>query len=174
MGTAATTLPASNRMHMKSGPTLSHQQRVDLCAEVTNQEFVESPKATGDDKAPGIDGFNAVFFKKAWDIISIQIIDAVKEFFSTGKLYKAINCTTVTLKVMPYIICEAQAGFIPGRKIAENVILAHELVKSYTRAQISPRCMIKIDLQKAYDLVEWIFLQQVMEELRFLTGLLDG
>ncbi|XP_075077303.1 uncharacterized protein LOC142164039 [Nicotiana tabacum] len=50
----------------------------------------------------GIDGFNAVFFKKAWDIINIQIIDVVKEFFSTGKLYKAINCTIVTLvpKVM--------------------------------------------------------------------------
>ncbi|XP_070043632.1 uncharacterized protein [Nicotiana tomentosiformis] len=163
--------------------------KVDLCAEVTNQEIVESLKAIGDDKAQDIDGFNAVFFKKAWDIINIQIIDAVKEFFSIGKLYKAINCTTVTLvpkvnkpttvkeyrpiaccsilykiiskilasrlqKVMPYIICEAQAGFIPGRKIANNAILAHELVKSYTRSQISPRCMIKIDLQKAYDSVE--------------------
>ncbi|XP_070010429.1 secreted RxLR effector protein 78-like [Nicotiana sylvestris] len=68
---------------------------------------------------------------------------------------------------MPCIICETQAGFIPGRKIVDNIILAHELVKSYTKAQISPRCMIKIDLQKAYDSVEWIFLQHVMEELRF-------
>ncbi|XP_075076334.1 secreted RxLR effector protein 78-like [Nicotiana tabacum] len=68
---------------------------------------------------------------------------------------------------MSFIIYEAQAGFIHGRKIADNVILAHELVKSYTRAQISPKCMIKIDLQKAYDSVEWIVPQQVMEELGF-------
>ncbi|XP_075103818.1 uncharacterized protein LOC107791096 [Nicotiana tabacum] len=54
-------------------------------------------------------------------------------------------------KVMSFIIGKAQAGFIPGRKFADNIILAHELVKSYTRAQISPRCMIKIDFQKAYD-----------------------
>nr|XP_009786491.1 PREDICTED: uncharacterized protein LOC104234592 [Nicotiana sylvestris]XP_016445207.1 PREDICTED: uncharacterized protein LOC107770414 [Nicotiana tabacum] len=85
---------------------------MELCAEVTDQEILESLKAIGDDKAPGIDGYNA-------------------------------------------------------GKIADNVILAHELVKSYTRAQISPRCMVKIDLQKAYDSVEWIFLQQVMEEIGF-------
>ncbi|XP_019234766.1 PREDICTED: uncharacterized protein LOC109215203 [Nicotiana attenuata] len=156
---------------MKHGTTLSHQQRVDLCAEVTNQEIVESLKAIGDDKDPGIDGFN--FFKKAWDIISMQIIDAMKECFSTEKLYKAITVLLLhwclkLQKVIPYIICEAQAGFILCRKIVNNVILSHELVKVLqTRAQISPRCMNKIDLQKAYDSVEWIFLQQVMEDLRF-------
>lgn len=32
-------------------------------------------------------------------------------------------------KVVPSIICEAQAGFIPGRKIGDNIILAHELIK---------------------------------------------
>nr|XP_016453422.1 PREDICTED: uncharacterized protein LOC107777786 [Nicotiana tabacum] len=163
MGTTATTLPAINRIYMKHGPTLSYQQRVDLYTE---------------------------------------IIDVVKEFFTIGKLYKAINCTTITLvpkvnkpttvkeyiliaccsilykmiskilasrlqKVMPYTICEAHASFIHSRKITDNVILAHELVKSYTNAQISPICMIKIDLQKDYDLVEWIFLQQVIKEIRF-------
>nr|XP_033508779.1 uncharacterized protein LOC108943014 [Nicotiana tomentosiformis] len=64
MGTAATTLPAINKTYMKHGPTLSHQQRVDLYTEVTNQVIVGSLKAIGDDKAPGINGFNAVFFKK--------------------------------------------------------------------------------------------------------------
>ncbi|XP_075103819.1 uncharacterized protein LOC142178376 [Nicotiana tabacum] len=84
----ANSLPAINRSYMKNGPTLSHQQRVYLCTEVTNQDIVESIKAIGDDKAPGIDGFNAVFFKRAWDIINNQITDAIKEFFSTGNIYK--------------------------------------------------------------------------------------
>ena len=52
------------------------------------------------------------------------------------------------------IICDSQAGFILGRKIADNIVLAHELVKAYTRKHISPRSMLKIDLQKAYDSVE--------------------
>ena len=69
--------------------------------------------------------------------------------------------------VMPDIICESQAGFIPGRKIADNIILALELVKSYTRKNISPRSMMNIDLQKAYDSVEWSFLEHVMGGLGF-------
>ncbi|WMV24161.1 hypothetical protein MTR67_017546 [Solanum verrucosum] len=63
-------------------------------------------------------------------------------------------------KVMAHIISKAQSGFIPGRKIVDNIILATELVKAYSRQHISPRCMLKIDLQKAYDSVEWSFLEQ--------------
>ena len=138
------------------------------------------------DKAPSLDGYNALFFKHTWKIIKRDVIEAVKSFFTTGKLFKPSNCTLVSLipkvqrpktvkeyspiacctviykiisKVltrrmrdfMPDIICESQAGFIPGRKIADNIILAHELVKTYTRKNISPRSMLKIDLQKAYD-----------------------
>lgn len=40
-------------------------------------------------------------------------------------------------------------------------------MKAYTRKNSSPRCMIKIDLTKAFDSVEWIFLEQVMIELGF-------
>ncbi|XP_070031346.1 uncharacterized protein [Nicotiana tomentosiformis] len=70
-------------------------------------------------------------------------------------------------KVMNHIISDSQAGFIPGRRIADNIILAHELDKSYNMKHISPRCMIKVDLQKAYDSVEWIYLEQVLEGLAF-------
>ncbi|WMV34807.1 hypothetical protein MTR67_028192 [Solanum verrucosum] len=120
---------------------------------------------------------------------------AIKEFFQSGKLYRPVNCTVITLvpknsspvnikeyrpiacctiiykiiakvlasrmqKVMARIISEAQSGFIPGRKIVDNIILATELVKAYSRQHISPRCMLKIDLQKAYDSVEWSYLEQ--------------
>lgn len=56
-------------------------------------------------------------------------------------------------------------------EIADNIILAHELVKTYSRKHVSPRCMIKIDLQKAYDSVKWIYLEQDMMELVFLVHL---
>lgn len=68
---------------------------------------------------------------------------------------------------MNYLIDGAQAGFIPGRKGADNIILAHELIKDYSRKHISPRYMIKVDLQKAYDSVEWSYMIQVMEGLAF-------
>uniref|UniRef100_A0A1S3Y743 Uncharacterized protein n=1 Tax=Nicotiana tabacum TaxID=4097 RepID=A0A1S3Y743_TOBAC len=108
-------------------PDAIKREIVDFYKKVTNQEIIESLKENGDDKARGIDVFNAVFFKKASDIINIQIIDAVKEFFSTGKHYKAINCTTVTLvpkvnkptkvKEFPEVFPEDLPGVPPDREI---------------------------------------------------------
>ncbi|XP_069145533.1 uncharacterized protein [Solanum lycopersicum] len=145
---------------MKRGPTLTKQQRVQLCAAVTKQEIYDGLKSIGNDKAPGIDGYNAFFFKHTWQIIKRDIIEAVQCFFTTGKLYKAFNCTLVSL--IPKVQNPKTAGFIPGRKISDNIVLAHELVEAYTRKHIYPRCMLKIDLQKSYDSVEWGFLEQVV------------
>ncbi|XP_019224291.1 PREDICTED: uncharacterized protein LOC109205978 [Nicotiana attenuata] len=157
MCSIAKSLPAINSLYMANGPTLSQQQKMELCAEVTDQEILESLKAIGDDKAPVIDGYNAVFFKKAWSIISSQVKEAINEFFLTAKMYKPVNCSNIILvpkvskpttvkdyrpiaccsmlykmiskilaarlqKVMPSIICEAQDSFVPGRKIADNVM----------------------------------------------------
>ncbi|XP_019253854.1 PREDICTED: uncharacterized protein LOC109232542 [Nicotiana attenuata] len=74
---------------------------------------------------------------------------------------------------MPCIISEAQAGFIPWRKIADNIILARELVKAYSRKHISPRCMMKVDMMKAYDSVEWVYLEQLLEYLCFPTKFIN-
>jgi hypothetical protein len=51
-----------------------------------------------------------------------------------------------------------QSAFIPFRSIAENVLLAQELVRNYHKDRGQPRCTLKIDLMKAYDSVDWEFL----------------
>lgn len=200
MGTRATELPAVSKLIMRNGPSLTHSQQLQLCVQVTKKEINAPLQAIGYDKAPGVDGYNAVFFKKAWPVIKQDVYGAVMEFFQENRFYKAVNCTSLTLlpkveqpkgvreyrpiacctvlykiiakilaarmqPVMASIIHEAQSGFMPGRKIADNIIMAHELVKAYQRKGISPRMMMKVDLQKAYDSVEWSYLEQVMEFL---------
>ncbi|XP_019252707.1 PREDICTED: uncharacterized protein LOC109231502 [Nicotiana attenuata] len=178
---ATPSLPAVNRLDMRNGPCLSHAQQTELCANVTESEIYDRLNAIGDCKAPRIDGFNALFFKRSLPIIKKDVCEAVKEFFDTGIIDRAINCTTLTLlpkvanqiqyyrliscctvlykliskvitrrmqKVMSHIISDSQAGFIPVRRITDNIILAHKLVKSYNRKHISPRCMIKVDLRR--------------------------
>lgn len=70
-------------------------------------------------------------------------------------------------KVIGEVVNYAQSGFIPHRNISDNIILASELIKGYNQRHISPRCMIKVDLKKAYDSIEWSFLFTVLSELGF-------
>ncbi|XP_075088141.1 secreted RxLR effector protein 78-like [Nicotiana tabacum] len=47
------------------------------------------------------------------------------------------------------------------------MIIAHELVKGHNKKGVSPMCIIKVDIRKAYDSVEWLFLQMVLQEYGF-------
>ncbi|GKA24834.1 putative reverse transcriptase domain, reverse transcriptase zinc-binding domain protein, partial [Tanacetum coccineum] len=51
----------------------------------------------GDDKSPGPDGYTVAFFKEAWEIIATDVTDAVREFFTNGKLLKELNHTIIAL-----------------------------------------------------------------------------
>nr|GFA97345.1 RNA-directed DNA polymerase, eukaryota, reverse transcriptase zinc-binding domain protein [Tanacetum cinerariifolium] len=46
---------------------------------------------------PGPDGFTAAFFKDTWDMIGVDVIKAVKEFFTNGRLLKELNHTIIAL-----------------------------------------------------------------------------
>lgn len=50
----------------------------------------------------------------------------------------------------------------------ENVLLASEMVKDYHKDEISPRCVMKIDISKAFDSVQWEFVLKGLEALGFL------
>lgn len=48
-------------------------------------------------KAPGIDGYNAHFFKNGWSVIGAEVIGAIKDFFRTGYLSCTLNSTLIAL-----------------------------------------------------------------------------
>lgn len=72
---------------MKTTPCLTHSQQVALYANVTDEEVYEGLCSIGDDKVPGIDGFNDVVYKKSWNIVKQEVCEAVKDFFITGRLH---------------------------------------------------------------------------------------
>ncbi|XP_022843079.1 uncharacterized protein LOC111366583 [Olea europaea var. sylvestris] len=49
----------------------------------------------------------------------------------------------------------------------ENIHLAQELMRQYNRKRVAPRCLLKIDLKKAYGLVSRDFIKGVLEGLHF-------
>ncbi|XP_074277513.1 uncharacterized protein LOC141601143 [Silene latifolia] len=60
-----------------------------------------------------------------------------------------------------------EGGFVKGRSILDNGLICQDLVRLYNRKAASPRCLIKIDLRKAYDSVEWSFLEQMLDAMKF-------
>lgn len=56
-------------------------------------------------------------------------------------------------KVLPNIIDPAQAAFIEDRCIADNLHLAQQLVRSYGRKTVTPRCMLMVDILKVFDTI---------------------
>ena len=76
---------------------LSDLQGFHLVRDVESVEIKEVFFSFNDMKAPGPDGFNAHFFKKAWPIIGEEITEVVKEFFKHGKLLRELNSTILAL-----------------------------------------------------------------------------
>ena len=70
-------------------------------------------------------------------------------------------------KFLPAIIEKNQSAFIRGRSITDNILMAQELVRGYGKTTLSPRCAIKIDLQKAFDSLSWKFIFDVLIALKF-------
>ncbi|CAL1403132.1 unnamed protein product [Linum trigynum] len=71
--------------------------------------------------------------------------------------------------VLPEIISTGQNAFIRDRQIVENILLGHELMhylKLKTRGK-KGYMALKVDMEKAYDRVEWSFLLAVLEKMGF-------
>jgi hypothetical protein len=56
------------------------------------------------------------------------------------------------------VISSNQGAFIPKRSIAQNVLLAQELVRDYHKEKGKARRALKIDIMKAYDSMSWEFI----------------
>ncbi|XP_022040984.1 uncharacterized protein LOC110943550 [Helianthus annuus] len=88
--------------------------------------------------------------------------------------YRPIACCNVLYKCISKIVAERikvglndivsvnQSAFVPGRKISDNVLLTQELMHNYHRNIGPPKCAFKVDIQKAYDTVDWKFLKGIL------------
>nr|GEW61890.1 hypothetical protein [Tanacetum cinerariifolium] len=144
------------------GTYLSANEAANMVRYVSNQEIKSVMFSMGNDKSPGLDGFTAAFFKSAWDIVGADVIDAVREFFTNGKLLRELNHTVIAR--IPKVNAPARVN--DYRPISCCNVLLNALAKLLLIVLNivlidcgASRCDFKVDIQKAYDTVDWEFLR---------------
>lgn len=75
--------------------------------------------------------------------------------------------------LMPHLVLPNQSAFVYGRLMQHNILPSQELIRGYSQKNISPRCLLKIDLQKAYDTLSWSFLRDVLQLYGFDPWFID-
>ncbi|XP_073029257.1 uncharacterized protein [Primulina eburnea] len=66
-----------------------------------------------------------------------------------------------------------QSGFVPGRVISDNILLAQELTHSLSLPTRGGNVILKLDMAKAYDRVQWSFLLDVLRHYGFSEQLIS-
>jgi len=87
-------------------------------------------------------------------------------------VYYKIIAKLLTKRLHPFLhflISENQSAFVPQCAIADNVLITHEALHYLHNSKAKETCFmaVKTDMSKAYDRVEWDFIELVMERLGF-------
>lgn len=71
--------------------------------------------------------------------------------------------------LLPNVISSNQSAFVPGRSIADNVLVAVEIVHHMRRKSggRDGEIALKLDISKAYDRVNWSYLKARMQAMGF-------
>ena len=93
-----------------------------------------------------------------------------------NSVYKVISKVLVS-RIRPLLnklMSPVQSAFIPGRRGVDNVIIAQELL--YTMDRMKGRdgyIAVKVDLEKAYDRLEWSFVYNVLQAFHFPVNIIN-
>ena len=100
--------------------------------------------------------------------------------------YRPISLCNTTYKIVTKIIVNwirpflselvspLQATFVPGRKGLDNAIIVQELIHTMSKKKGRTSVMaIKLDLEKAYDHLEWSFIKDTLKLFNFPDKLIS-
>ncbi|XP_031257652.1 uncharacterized protein LOC116115659 [Pistacia vera] len=101
-----------------------------LIAPIIDDEIRTTLFSISDDKAPGLNG--------------------------------CVNTTKIALvlkvEIPSHMIDFRPLAFVLRQRISDNILLTQELLRNYHLEGTSPRCALKVDIRKAFDIVSWDFI----------------
>jgi hypothetical protein len=147
-------------------------------------------------KASGPEGFSIAFFQVCWDVVRMDIMKVFGALHTGGRFEKSLNAFFISLipkvpgvvelkdfhpislvggiykiiarlkTILNKVISKSQSAFIKGRQILDPVLIANDCLDSRQRSR-EPGVMCKMDLEKAYDHVNWDFLLYMLRRSGF-------
>lgn len=160
--------------------TLSPREHSTLKAPLRNSEIKNALFSFDPTKAPGPDALHPMFYQKYWNSLEDKVTSFCKQVFHTLEMNFAVNttylclipkCANATLlkNFRPIGLCNTMYKLI--NKIIFNTIkhvLVQEYISHFKKIKGKNANMIlKIYLEKAFDMLEWSFIKDTLLSFRF-------
>ena len=102
---------------------------------------------------------------------SLELVSEFRPIALCNILYKLVSKVLANRlkQVLPHIISESQSVFQSDKAILDNILVAFETLHhmKMKKTRKVGHMALKLDISKVYDILEWIFLQRIMEKMGF-------
>ncbi|KAL6335916.1 hypothetical protein AAG906_003541 [Vitis piasezkii] len=106
------------------------------------------------EKAPGPDGFTIAVYQECWDVIKEDLMRVFLEFHTNGIINQSTNATFIAM-IIAKVLSSVYTKSSMNNLGSQGAFVKEEGV------------VFKIDFEKAYDHVDWGFLDHVLERKGF-------
>ena len=115
-------------------------------------------------------GINSTFIALIPKVDNPHRLNDFRPISLVGSMYKILAKVLANRlrSVIGLVISESQSTFIKGRQILDGILVANE-IDDEARKFKKELILFKVDIEKAYDTVDWGYLDEVMSKMGFLT-----
>ncbi|GAU23785.1 hypothetical protein TSUD_26930 [Trifolium subterraneum] len=102
------------------------------------------------------------------EVDSPQKVSDFRPIALASSIYKILSKVLANRlhSIIGNVVSEAQSAFIKGRQILDGILIANEVVDDAKRIG-KDLLLFKVDFEKAYDSVDWSYLNEVMSKMNF-------
>ncbi|GAU44567.1 hypothetical protein TSUD_367230 [Trifolium subterraneum] len=113
-------------------------------------------------------GLNSTFIALIPKVDCPQRVADFRPIALVSSVYKVLSKVLANRlrRVVGGVVSQTQSAFIKGRQILDGILIANEIVDDAKRDK-KELLMLKIDFEKAYDSVEWDYLDEVLCKMSF-------
>ncbi|KAL9689840.1 hypothetical protein QQ045_010231 [Rhodiola kirilowii] len=92
-------------------------------------------------------------------------------FYNLDRSFEIESENRKCIRIEYDLISEEQCAFVKNRLITDNLIISHEVIHYIRNTRVKKVYgSLKLDIAKAYDLVDWVFLETILHKLGFAEG----